>query len=221
MPASTSEDASVDRGLDWAAPDPLEIRVPTPRLLIRAYELDDAPMLYETVKACRADLLPWMAWARATHRELAETTQWVSTQVLSQHEPASIRQLAVGIFEQQTGMLIGGTGFHEARRETASCETGYWVHPGHRGQGYCTEAMKHMLSFLLRDQQRGGMGFHRVRIFCSSETAASQRIPTKLGLQQEVHQRGEEFVAGLGVSDRLGWGVLAGEWDDVNHRRAE
>ena len=222
MTRCASERETPGEGLGWTPPAQLCIRVETPRLLIRAYTLDDVPAVFEAVNASRDSLIPWMPWAATDHRELAGTAQYISSQIVAAGDTqklageGALKGIGVGIFEQD-GAFVGATGFHDVRPSTASAETGYWIRADRHGRGYCTEAIAHWLSWLLTPHAAGGLGLARVRIYCSSENKASQRIPEKLGLKQEVHQRADYHVPGVGVTDRLGWGVLAEEWDCARH----
>jgi|GEM_PF-362613 len=209
-------------GLGWTAPAPPPLRVETPRLILRVYELGDASALFEAVSGGRAALLPWMVWARDTHRDLAETTHFITSKMMDLRDPGKLDNVVLGVFERESGRLVGGTGVHGISRDTASAEAGYWIRGDARGRGYATEAAKHVISWALRPQRDGGMGFRRVRIYCSAANAPSRSVIEKLGIRREVHQREDFFVPGVGVTDRLGWGVMADEWDCSKHKpRAE
>ena len=208
-------------GHAWKEPDPLDLCVETPRLLIRPYELDDAPGLFDAVNAGRDALLPWLPWARTEHREMASTLNFISGQVLRLRKPLPPEGVALGVFDKASGELLGGSGFHDLRRDTASVEIGYWVRADRHNQGVCTEATAHWISRLLSPQGSGGLGLKRIRVYCSAENKASARVPEKLGLRAEVMQRADYYVPHHGVTDRLGWGVLADEWDCAYHRMRE
>lgn len=224
MTRCASEIERPDDGFEWRPPRRLAIRVETPRLVIRGYELDDAPAAFAAVNTSRQHLLPWLPWVDE-HRELAGTVRYIASQMVIASDPSTLTGdgsrmgLGVGIFERDGGAFVGGTGFNDVRPSTASAETGYWIRADRTGRGYCTEAMRHWLSWLLSPQDAGGggLGLARVRIYCSSANAASRRVPEKLGLRQEVHQRADVLIPGLGVTDRLGWGVLREEWDCARH----
>jgi ribosomal-protein-serine acetyltransferase len=217
------------RGLTWRPPRRLAIRVETPRLVVRGYELDDAPAVFEAINTSREHLTPWLPWVDE-HRELAGSVRYIASQVVIASDPSTLAGvgarrderpgpllgLGVGIFEREGGAFVGGTGFNDVRPTTASAETGYWICADRAGRGYCAEAMRHWLSWLLSPQE-AGLGLVRVRIYCSSANEASKRIPEKLELRREVHQRSDYHVPGIGVTDRLGWGVLADEWDCARH----
>ncbi len=213
-----SETHHPDQGFAWTEPDPLDLKVETPRLIVRPYELGDIQATFETINACRDSLLPWLPWARSEHRDLASTMEFVAKQVGRLSKPLTADGVALAIFERDSGELAGGTGFHDLRRDTASVEVGYWVRGDRTGRGYCTEAVAHWISRILAPQSRGGLGLNRVRVFCSAENKASARVPEKLGLRPEVMQRQDYLVPHHGVTDRLGWGVLAGEWDTKTHK---
>ncbi len=222
MTRCASEHEKVDEGLAWRPPSSLTVRVETPRLVIRSRTLEDGPALFEAINASRDRLLPWMPWARTDHFDLASTTEYLAGRISTAQDPSQLigegaqRGFDVGIFERE-GACVGGTGFNDVRPSTASAETGYWIRGDCHGRGYCTEAMRHWISWLLRPQDAGGLGLQRLRIYCSSANKASQRIPQKLGLRQEVMQRADYYVPDVGVTDRLGWGVLADEWDCDRH----
>ena len=208
-----------EAGLGWTPPEPIVCRLETPRLLIRSYTLGDAPALFGVVRDSLGHLLPWMTWAPG-HTSLEFTTRYVTEQILAAADPDTFDNVGVGIFEKETGELVGGIGVHDVRRRTASCETGYWLRHDRVGRGYATEACARVLSWALSDQAAGGLGLRRVRIFCSAANIASGRIPERLGLTLESRQREEVYVEGFGLTDRLGWGVMNWEWDCVGHRRA-
>lgn len=216
----TAGDANKPRaGLGWTPPDPIACRLETPRLLIRAYTLEDAPAMFAVIRDSLGHLLPWMEWAPG-HTSLAFTTRYVADQILALGQGPKFGGVGVGIFEKDTGAFVGGTGVHDVRAATASCETGYWLRHDRVGRGYATEACARVLSWALSDQAAGGLGLRRVRIFCAAANTASAGVPERLGLTPELRQRQEVYIDGLGPTDRLGWGVLREEWDCEHHRRA-
>lgn len=218
MTRCASEDRYASKGLGWTPPAPLPLPIETPRLTIRAYEPADAPECFRVVDDCRDSLLPWLPWARSDHLDEEASLRAILNWRAELRDTSVLKHIILGVWERDTGELVGGSGFHDVRADTASCETGYWTRPDRRGRGYALEATAHLLSACLRPQGEGGFGFRRVRIYCSSANGASKRIPEKLGLPPEVMQRRDYHVEGVGPTDRLGWGVLAEEWDADAHR---
>jgi RimJ/RimL family protein N-acetyltransferase len=204
-------------GLAWTAPNPLRCELATARVVVRPYRLDDAEAVFRVINDSREHLLPWMPWARG-HRQPAETAKYVAEQIIALTAGPAFNAIGLGVFDKATGDFLGGTGVHDVRPDTASCETGYWVRPDRCGRGLATEACALAISWALTDQSLGGLGLRRVRVYCSSANLPSRRIPEKLGLTAEVHQREDYYVEGLGPTDRLGWGVMTREWDTRAHR---
>lgn len=218
MTHCASENAFPAPGLNWTPPDPIPCELTTDRLTIRPARLDEAETLNHIIRAARDHLLPWMPWARSQHDQVAGTAKYIAEQQLALKAGTAFSALGLSVFETDSGELVGGTGIHDVRRDTASCETGYWIRPDRHARGYATEACARVLSWALGDLKHGGLGLRRVRIYCSGANAASQRVPVKLGLHKEVHQRDDYYLEGLGPTDRLGWGVMAREWDCARHR---
>lgn len=212
MPRCASE-RDTGLGLSWQPPEPFRIRFESERLLIRAYQLDDAPALFDAVSTSREHLLPWMPWAREGHADPDASAHYITSQIMALRDRTGFTNVGIGIFERTSGRLIGGTGVHGVHRDTACAETGYWIRSSATGRGYCTEATAAVISWAFRPQPEGGLSLRRIVIYCSAANGASRRIPEKLGLRLEVEQRRDYFVPGFGCTDRLGWGVLAEEWD--------
>lgn len=204
-------------GLGWVAPSPVRIDIETPRLNIRGYTLGDAQEVFEVIHDSLDHLMPWMPWAPG-HTSVAFTTKYIAEQIMSMTAGPNFTNVGVGIFEKDTGSFVGGTGVHDVRRDTASCETGYWIRHDRVGHGYAREACAHALSWALGEQTAGGLGLRRVRVYCSSANAPSAKIPERLGLTAEVRQRQDYYIEGIGPTDRLGWGVMANEWDCKSHQ---
>lgn len=221
MARCASEIRYPSEGLGWRPPDLKAIRFETPRLVIRGYELGDAPSVFEAVAQSRPTLTPWMPWANKAHLEPASTMQYITEQIMNTRSPDTWNNVGLGIFLKDSGAFVGGSGVHDVRRDTASCETGYWIRTGFTGKGYATEACRANISWALRPQTDHGLGLRRVRIFCSKENAASVRVIEKLGIRKELEMPDDSWLEGLGLTTRLGWGVLASEWDTLAHKALE
>lgn len=204
-------------GLNWTPPEGLgRLHLETERLVVRLYTLDDADAMYASVVACREYLTTWMDWVHQ-YQCLEAAQEYIVKNRLGIGKLLESRSVGVGIFERDSGAHVGGTGFHGLMPDTASTEMGYWVRSDMAGRGYATEASGVLISYLLRPQDRGGLGLDRVRAFCAGDNIASRRVLAKLGMPVEVVQRRDYFVKGFGVTDRIGFGVMQGEWDTDRH----
>ncbi len=218
MTRCASENLFPADGLGWTPPEPLECHLESDRLIVRAYQLSDTQQVFNAINESReGHLLPWMPWCKDNHRTLESTTKYICEQVLALANPATFNNVGTAIFCKDTGRFLGGSGIHDVRRDTASCETGYWIRKSAIGHGYAREACARTISWALAPKANNGLGLQRVRIYCSAQNEPSKRLIKQLKIRQEVHQRNDYYIESLGVTDRLGWGVMADEWDCETH----
>jgi RimJ/RimL family protein N-acetyltransferase len=217
MTHCSSENLFPAEGLGWTPPDPLPLSFESERLVIRAYTADDVVEMQRVVSASRDHLIPWLPWCRTGHLDVESSLAEVMGWRMDFRKPMTISRIVLGVYLKETGELIGGSGIHDIRRDTASCETGYWMSPSHLRKGYTLEACQRTISWALTSQESGGMGLRRVRVYTSDQNQASSKLCEKLDITAEVHQRDDYFVEGVGLTTRLGWGVLASEWDCDRH----
>lgn len=198
----------------WTPPTPLPTRFETRRTVLRFWQPEDAPALLEAVDQDRPSLLPWLEWARTDNRNLAECTFNIE-RFRRERERKSPPQdnFGIGIFDRQTGAALGSTGFHRMDLASHHSEVGYFIRADRRREGLCTEAIGGLITWAFTPQDRGGWGLRRIDIFCAGKNLASQAVPRKLGLRQEVNAINKRWVEGIGWDSTLGWGVLADEWD--------
>lgn len=199
----------------WKAPRPLPAECRTPRLILRFWRPEDAAGMLTALEVDRASFLPWLPWVAVDNRTLPECIYQIEK--LRRESEAGDGNFVLGIFDRASGEAVGGTGLHRIEPECHQAEIGYWMRADRRGQGMCTEAVAHLISWGFLEQERGGWGLRRIEIFCAAANAASQRVPRKLGLTQDVARRKHRFVPAVGWDDTLGWGVLRGEWDLERH----
>ncbi len=218
MTQCSSENLYPVAGYGWAPPEPMPLEIESERLTIRPYRRDDIETIYRVVNESREHLIPWLPWCRSGYLDLDSSTHEIANQIMELRKPMELTRVIFGLFLKGTGELIGGSGIHDIRRDTASCETGYWVVQKHTRKGYAEEACRRTISWAIQDQRKGGMGLRRVRIHCSDRNEPSAKLISKLGITAEVMQREDYFVEGVGCTNRLGWGVLKDEWDCEHHR---
>jgi ribosomal-protein-serine acetyltransferase len=196
----------------WTAPRPFPNGRKTPRLILRAWEPEDAAAMLAGLDAGRASFAPWLPWVEVDNRTLVECIFQIE-RMRREREAGADTNFVIAMIDRQTGAAVGGTGLHRIERESHQAEIGYWVRPDRRGEGLCTEAVAHLISWAFEPAAAGGWGLRRIEIACAAANLASQRVPRKLGMRQEVTRRAARFVPGVGWDDTLGWGVVREEWD--------
>jgi RimJ/RimL family protein N-acetyltransferase len=208
----------------WTPPATPPQQFLTKRLTLRWYEPEDASMLFESVNASRAAMLPWLPWCKDDYHKPADATfniEWFRRWRDGGHDPEfkSIPGYVLGVFLTASNQLVGGIGLARLFRASHTAEIGYWTDSRHTRNGYCAEATRGLISWAFTPQSQGGWGFRRVHIFASSANTASCAVPKSIGLHQFMRARQDRWTDGLGFTDTLGWDVLLNEWDVQSQRK--
>lgn len=208
------------RPAPWRPLTPLPDGYETDRLLLRAWRHEDAAGMLAAIDVDRESLLPWLPWPAVDNRTLYECIFQIERfRRDGERTDPPADNFVIAIIDRRGGEVLGGTGLHRVNHALHQAEIGYWLRADRRRQGICTEAVAGLLTWAFTPQSRGGWGLRRIEIFCAGGNTASQRVPQKLGLRQEVHRRADRWVPGIGWDDTLGWGVLAEEWAQILRRR--
>jgi ribosomal-protein-alanine N-acetyltransferase len=104
---------------------------------------------------------------------------------------------AIGSFS----LMGGSTAFDTA-------EVGYWVHPGWRGRGVATEAVRLLVRHSFIPLEDGGLGLRRLTLYAATDNIASQRVAEKVGFvyggtQRAATRLGDGRYADLAAYDLL------------------
>jgi RimJ/RimL family protein N-acetyltransferase len=89
-----------------------------------------------------------------------------------------------------------------AEEDPTSGEVGYWAHPGVRGSGVTTEALRLLVEHAFRPPPQGGLGLRRLELRAAAGNAASQHVAEANGFHRTGMRR---------QAERLG----DGSWDDL------
>jgi RimJ/RimL family protein N-acetyltransferase len=148
----------------------------TPRLILRAYTLDDAPALQRLVGAREVALNT----LRIPHPYPdGEAERWIST-----HQQARERgDYAFAVVLRDSGELIGTIGLH-GQNDHNHAEIGYWIGVPYWGHGYATEAAAAVVRFGFET-----LGLHRIYAMHFSRNPSSGRVLQKIGMRHEGTMR--------------------------------
>lgn len=152
-------------------------RIETPRLVLRCWNPQDAPLLREAIDASDAHLRPWMPWMAKEPRPVAEVAETLRH---FRSEFDRDRDFTYAIFDPAETRVVGSTGYH-ARVRSGGMEIGYWIRADSARQGFATEASAALVrvGFELLD-------LDRIEIHVEVSNQASAGVPRRLGFVREA-----------------------------------
>jgi len=187
--------------------DPLLIDLPEELVgehtLVRPARPGDGTEVFAAVEESRAHLFPWMPWAQTTltpedserHARLTQA-KWMTRE-----------DLAVRIFDRQTGRYLGGSGLHRIDWAVRSFEIGYWIRKSAEGKGHVTECVK-----LLAGMAFDLLEANRVYIRCAKENVRSAAVANRCGFVYEGTNRNAIIDAEGKLHDALVFSMIPQEW---------
>jgi ribosomal-protein-serine acetyltransferase len=144
----------------------------TERLLLRCPRPGDGAPIYAAAIASKAEIEPWMPWARGDYMpEMAETFVRNAQAWFLQRTT-----LPMLIFRKADKAFIGGTGLHDIEWDVPRFEIGYWQATAYTRHGYMTEAVIGLTDFC-REQ----FDARRMVIRCDSRNERSRRVAERAG----------------------------------------
>ena len=154
---------------------------------VRRFEPSDAPSMFAAVKASLAELIYWMPWCKEDYA-LEDAEAWVR---FTQKAWADGLEFPLGIFETDSGSVVGGTGINHITKPYRIGNIGYWVSTPHVGRGVARHAAKQaaLLGF-------GELGLTRLEIVVLTHNAASQKVAASLGATRECQARNRLYFHG-------------------------
>lgn len=177
-------------------------RLVTARLVVRAWQPEDAPLMREAIDASLAHLRPWMPWA--VHEPLAlEAT--IALLERFRDDFAAGRDFPYGIFTRDEREVLGGTGLHP-RIGPDAIEIGYWLRETATRRGYATEAVEALTRVALED-----LGLSRVEIRCDPRNSASAAVPRRLGYRHVTTLEANALTPAGEPRDTMVWERKAAE----------
>lgn len=182
---------------------PPAYRILTRRLILRCWEPADAAELRAVIEANREYLLPWMPWAINEPTSLEDKIQLVRRW---RSAFDSDKDFVYGIFDRDTGQVLGGCGLHTRAGRDAR-EIGYWIDHARWGQGLATELAAALTKTGFEIEK-----LHRIEIHVDPDNIASWSVPKKLGYQLEATLRDRGLRADGSYRDHMIWTLLGEEY---------
>jgi RimJ/RimL family protein N-acetyltransferase len=141
----------------------------TPRLKLEPVSPAHAAAIHQAVIDSRAELLPWMPWAR-------EPTLEGGLGAAARSEAAwrEDREFHFVVVEKETGVVVGVVGLN--REGEAAAELHYWIRSDHTGLGFATEAGRALIEWA-----PAALRVRRLTLWAGRDNRASRRVAAKLG----------------------------------------
>jgi RimJ/RimL family protein N-acetyltransferase len=177
-------------------------RILTERLVLRAWEADDAPLLKNAIDSSLEHLQRWMRWAMAEPSPIEVIRERVAGFA---DDFVAGRDFAYGIFAPDERSLIGGTGLHP-RIGPGGLEIGYWIHVGQTARGYATEAAKALTRIGLDVPD-----VDRMEIHCDPRNVFSAAVPRRLGYRHVATRVKDALTPAGEARDTMVWRLTRSE----------
>ena len=146
----------------------------TERLALRAWTVDDTPLLKATIDRNIDHLMPWIPWAPEHPKSLDEL--FVDVERFIREFNAGFTWI-YGVFRRADNALLGGIGLHP-RIGPGGVEIGYWLDRDATGNGYVTEAAQALVELSFAHQS-----VTHVEIRCSPSNVPSAAVPARIGFR--------------------------------------
>jgi RimJ/RimL family protein N-acetyltransferase len=164
------------------------------RIRIRSFQPGDAEAHFAAIAESRERVGRWLPWVPAYESvdDSRDTLARMQARWLTRED------FDGGIFDRQSGALLGGIGFHPRNWEFGYFEVGYWLRTSAEGRGYMTEAVRALTDYLF-----ASLGAHRVEIFCNALNTRSAAVAERAGFVREAHLRNARRDVNGALSDTL------------------
>ena len=165
--------------MGWPGPS-APFRIETERLVLRCYELSDAPLLKEATDSSLEHLRTWMPWVDKE----PETVEQKAALIERWRELfADGDDFTYAILDRDERRQLGGTGLHP-RVGPGGLEIGYWIRADATRQGFATEVTAALMRVAFEVCEAD-----RIEIRIDPENASSLGVPAKLGVPVEARLR--------------------------------
>lgn len=171
----------------------------TKRLVLRRFTTADAHDMYKNW-ASDERVTQFLTWT--PHKNLKETKS-----ILSEWKTGYKEENTYNWAMEYEGHVIGGVSIVRCSDKREYAELGYCIGYDYWSQGFMTEAVQAIVSFLFIE-----VGFHRLEVAHAVRNPASGRVAQKCGFTYEGTKR-ESFKNADGeFLDVAFYGLLKNEW---------
>lgn len=155
-----------------------DVRLETPRLVLRELALEDVPAVQRW--ATDPEVYRYMPWGPNT---MGQSAEFLRTALAARREEPR-RTFELGFARKESGELIGAGGCRIRSTVHLEGDIGYVLRRDAWGNGYATEGAAALVEFGIRV-----LGLHRIWATCHVDNARSARVLERIGMQREGRLR--------------------------------
>jgi ribosomal-protein-serine acetyltransferase len=162
--------------------------IKTENLILRKYEKDFAPLLFEAGMESRGgDFSYWMPWCGENYR--VEESRSFIEKVKENRQNKS--ELGFAIFDGKSNKFLGGIGLNQPNDNHKFYNLGYWVRVSCQNRGAASEATHALAQAAFED-----LPINRIEILTAVENVPSQKAAEKSGATREGILRKRLVIGG-------------------------
>jgi RimJ/RimL family protein N-acetyltransferase len=158
---------------------PLREELQGPRVVLRAYRLEDAPALWEAIAESRDHLRPWESFAD-DFRTLEETRDWI----VRRSAAWLLRERCTwGLWQRQGGRYLGQVELWPRGAQGWTIPAfvlAYWIRASAQGHGYVSEGVRLLTAYAFEE-----LGAQRVELGIDAKNVRSVAVARRCGFVQE------------------------------------
>ncbi|MBL4679740.1 MAG: GNAT family N-acetyltransferase [Pseudomonadales bacterium] len=169
-------------------------------IVLRTYQLTDAPELIALIDINREYLREWLPWLDQNY-QVEDSEKFIQ---FTLDQLAQDLGFICGIYFE--GKLVGSCGYHMIDKSNASVSLGYWLAEDKTGKGIVTRCVKFFIDYAFDH-----LNLNKVVIQVGEKNVASRAICERLSLVNEGLERDAENLYGEYVN-HIRYSVLKSEW---------
>ena len=151
-------------------------QIESARLLIRVARPGDGPAFNAAILESQAELAPWLGWVSPA--PTIEASEFSCRRAYARF--LLNEDLMVLFFLKASGVIVGGSGLHNADWKARKFDIGYWCRTGCSGQGLITEGVR-----ALSEHALDVLAANRVALTCDESNVRSWKLAERAGFKLE------------------------------------
>lgn len=160
---------------------------------LERFKVTDSMALYQAIKNSYNEISTWLNWLTPAYNQ-SSAEGFVHLQIKNW-----INDLEYAFtIKNHSGDLLGVISLHLFDKQNDVASIGYWMNSEFTGKGYCTQALKLLVTNTLNQ-----LNLIRIEIIVASENIASQKVAEKAGAQFESMQKNRLRIKGLPVDAKM------------------